>query len=98
MSLDGRLLTGVSVLTAVIESGSFARAADALGVTTSGVSGAVSRLEAHIGPRMLDRRPRASPLMEGGRRFYEWLKPSLTNIEEAAISASGAANVVRGRL
>src|SRR3984885_14026331 len=98
MSFDGRLLAGVSVLTAVIESGSFARAADALGITTSGVSRAVSRLEARIGSRMLDRTTRSIALTDEGRRFYERVKPSLTNIEEAAITASGAANVVRGRL
>jgi DNA-binding transcriptional LysR family regulator len=98
MSFDGRLLAGVSVLTAVIESGSFARAADALGITTSGVSRAVSRLEARIGARMLNRTTRSIALTDEGRRFYERVKPSLTNIEEAAITASGAANVVRGLL
>jgi len=98
MSFDGRLLAGVSALTAVIESGSFARAADAIGITTSGVSRAVSRLETRIGARMLDRTTRSIALTDEGRRFYERVKPSLANIEEAAIMASGAANVVRGRL
>lgn len=51
MPFDGRLLSGVTVLAAVIESGSIVRAADALGITTSGVSRAVSRLEARIGAR-----------------------------------------------
>jgi DNA-binding transcriptional LysR family regulator len=98
MSFDARLLTGVSVLTAVIESGSFARAADALGITTSGVSRAVSRLEVRIGARLLDRTTRSVALTDEGRRFYERVKPSLANIEEAATMASGAANIVRGRL
>ena len=98
MSLDGPLLSGVSVLTAVIESGSFARAADALGITTSGVSRAVSRLEGRIGARLLDRTTRSIALTDEGRRFYERVKPSLANIEEAATTASGATNVVRGRL
>jgi DNA-binding transcriptional LysR family regulator len=98
MSFDGRLLTGVSVLTAVIESGSFARGADALGITTSGVSRAVSRLEARIGTRLLDRTTRSLALTDEGRRFYERVKPSLANIEDAATRASGAADTVRGRL
>ena len=98
MSLDGRLLTGVSVLTAVIESGNFARAAEALGITSSGVSRAVTRLEGRVGVRLLDRTTRSVALTDEGRRFYERVKPSLVTIEEAATTASGAANIVRGRL
>jgi DNA-binding transcriptional LysR family regulator len=98
MSLDGRLLTGVSVLTAVIESGNFARAAEALGLTSSGVSRAVARLEGRVGVRLLDRTTRSVALTDEGRRFYERVKPSLATIEEAATTASGAANIVRGRL
>jgi DNA-binding transcriptional LysR family regulator len=98
MSLDGRLLTGVSVLMAVIESGNFARAAEALGVTTSGVSRAVARLEGRVGARLLDRTTRSVSLTDEGRRFYERVKPSLVTIEEAAVTASGAANIARGRL
>ena len=58
MAFDGRLLAGVSVLTAVIEGGNFVRAAAALGITASGVSRAVARLEARVGVRLLDRTTR----------------------------------------
>ena len=98
MSFDGRLLAGVSALTAVVEGGSFVRAADALGITPSGVSRAIARLEERVGARLLDRTTRTVSLNEEGRRFYARVKPSLTAIEEAAIDASGAASVVRGRL
>jgi DNA-binding transcriptional LysR family regulator len=98
MSFDGRVLSGVTVLAAVVESGSFARAADAIGITTSGVSRAVARLEARIGARLLDRTTRSIALTDEGRRFYEKVKPSLATIEDAASAASGATNIVRGRL
>ncbi len=98
MPFDGRLLSGVSVLAAVVEGGSFARAADALGMTTSGISRAVSRLEARVGTRLLDRTTRSLALTDEGRQFYERVKPSLANIEDAATLASGSANTVRGRL
>jgi DNA-binding transcriptional LysR family regulator len=98
MSFDGRLLTGVSVLTAVIESGNFARAAEALGLTSSGVSRAVTRLEGRVGVRLLDRTTRSVALTDEGRCFYERVKPSLVTIEDAAATASGAANIVRGKL
>lgn len=96
--LDGRLLNGVSVLAAVVESGSFARAAEALGLTASGVSRAISRLEGRIGVRLLDRTTRSLRLTDDGARFYEQVVPLLGGIEEAASYAAGTVQAVRGRL
>jgi DNA-binding transcriptional LysR family regulator len=98
MAFDGRLLAGVGVLNAVVESGSFARAAEALGITASGVSRAIQRLEARVGARLIDRTTRALALSEEGRRFYERVKPSLDSIEEAAADAAGTKGAVRGKL
>jgi DNA-binding transcriptional LysR family regulator len=98
MPFDGRLLAGVGALSAVIEAGSFVRAAEVLGVTASGVSHAIRRLEQRVGVRLLDRTTRSVRLSEEGRRFYERVKPNLAAIEEAASDAAGAAGVVRGRL
>lgn len=98
MPYDGRLLSGVTVLAAVIEAGTLVRAAEALGITASGVSRAVSRLEARVGVRLLERTTRSLTLTDEGRRFYERVGPHLSGIEEAAIEASGSAGIVRGRL
>ena len=98
MPYDGRLLSGVTVLMAVIEAGSMARAAEALGLTSSGVGRAVSRLEARIGVRLLERTTRTMTLTDEGRRFYEEVGPHLDGIEQAAMTAAGAAGTVRGRL
>jgi DNA-binding transcriptional LysR family regulator len=98
MPFDGRLLSGVTVLSAVIEAGTIARAADALGLTASAVSRAISRLEARVGVRLLERTTRSLSLTDEGRRFYERVGPHLAGIEEAAIEASGSAGIVRGRL
>jgi DNA-binding transcriptional LysR family regulator len=38
MAFDGRLLGGIGVLAAVVETGNFARVAEMLGLTQSGVS------------------------------------------------------------
>ena len=96
--MDGRLLSGVTVLDAVIESGGFSRAGDALGMSASGVSHAIARLESRLGVRLLDRTTRSVALTDEGRRFYERVRPSLEESEEAAIDASGAKARVRGRL
>jgi DNA-binding transcriptional LysR family regulator len=98
VAFDGRLLAGVSVLAAVVESGSFVSAAEALGLSASGVSRAVSRLEERVGVRLLDRTTRALHLTDEGARFYEQVVPHLDSIEEAAILASGSSKTVRGRL
>jgi DNA-binding transcriptional LysR family regulator len=98
MPYDGRLLSGVTVLMAVVEAGSMARAADALGLSSSGVGRAVARLEARVGVRLLERTTRTMTLTDEGRRFYEEVGPHLDGIEQAVTTAAGAAGTVRGRL
>ena len=98
MTADTRILGGVSTLVAVVESGSFVRAAEALGVTQSAVSRAVSRLETRLGIRLLHRTTRSVKLTAEGQRFYEEIAPMLSGIRDAVTSATGAAAVVSGRL
>jgi DNA-binding transcriptional LysR family regulator len=98
MAFDGRLLGGIGVLAAVVETGNFVRAAEMLGLTQSGVSRAVARLEARVGVRLFDRTPRAVTLTDEGRRFHAQVAPLLAGLEEAASEATSAATVVRGRL
>lgn len=98
MALDGRVLSNVSVLAAIVEGGSFARAADALGMTRSGVSRSLARLEDRVGVRLLDRTTRALSLTDEGRRLYSDVAPLLTDIEDAVSLTSGASVAVRGRL
>jgi DNA-binding transcriptional LysR family regulator len=98
MTFDGRLLSGVSVFMAVVEAKTIARAAEALGLSPSGVSRALARLEQRVGARLLARTTRALSLTDEGRRFYEQVGPHLTGIEEAVVEASGSAVRVRGRL
>ncbi len=96
--MDGRLLAEMSVLAAVVETGSFTRAADVLGLSASGVSRSVARLEAKIGVRLLERTTRALRLTGEGTRLYELAAPHLSGIEEAADAVAGAAATVRGVL
>jgi len=99
MALDGRLLSNVGVLAAVVEGGTFARAAEALGLTPSGVSRAnIARLEARIGVRLLDRTTRSLNLTDEGRLLYANINPLVLGIEDAVTLATGSSNSVRGRL
>src|SRR5271155_2756644 len=98
MPFDGRILSGGTVLEAVVEGGSFVKAAERIGITDSGVSRAISRLETRLRIRLFDRTTRSVTLTDEGRRFYEEVKPHLDAIEDAAVVASGAVSAVRGRL
>lgn len=98
MAFDGRVISNVGVLAAIVEGGSFARAADALGLSRSGVSRAVSRLEARVGVRLLDRTTRAVALTDEGRKLYSEIAPLLAGIEDAVTVTSGSSVAVRGRL
>ena len=55
----------------VVELGSFARAAERLGVSTSAVSRQVADLEAHLDTRLLNRTTRRLSLTEAGQSYYE---------------------------
>jgi DNA-binding transcriptional LysR family regulator len=98
MTFDARLVSGIGVLAAVVETGGFARAAKALGLTQPAVSRAIARLETRVGVRLLDRTTRSVTLTDEGRRFYEHVGPLLSGIEEAAALAAGSSATVRGRL
>ncbi|GGE54169.1 LysR family transcriptional regulator [Agaricicola taiwanensis] len=98
MVFDSRLLSGIGVLSAVVEAGSFVRAGEALGLTQSAVSRAVGRLEQRVGIRIFNRTARSISLTEEGRRFYEAVAPHLAGMEDAAIDAAGSSARVRGKL
>ncbi|MBB4840907.1 DNA-binding transcriptional LysR family regulator [Sphingomonas kyeonggiensis] len=98
MAFDSRLLSGIGVLSAVVEAGSFARAGEAMGLTQPAVSRAVARLEERVGIRIFNRTARAVSLTDEGRRFYEAVSPHLVSIEDAAVAAGESKAAVRGRL
>ncbi|RBA25103.1 LysR family transcriptional regulator [Herminiimonas fonticola] len=98
MAFDERILNGMGVLSAIIDSGSFAAAGEVLDMSQSGVSRSVARLEARLGIRLFDRTTRSVTLTDEGRRFCEQIMPLLAGLEEAASIAAEGTTAVRGRL
>lgn len=98
MGFDTRLLTGLNVLIAVVDAGSFVRAGESLGLTQSGVSRAIQRLEHQLGVRLLDRTSKIVTLTADGRRFYQEVVPLVAGLEAAASDVSQSATRIRGRL
>jgi hypothetical protein len=56
---DERVLNGMGVLTAIVDSGSFGAAGELLDMSQSGVSRSIARLEARRGIRPFDRTTRS---------------------------------------
>ncbi|HVE11093.1 MAG TPA: LysR family transcriptional regulator [Paraburkholderia sp.] len=92
------LSSGIGVMAAVVDSGSFAAAAEMVGMSPPGVSRAIARLEKRLQIRLFDRTTRSLSLTEQGRSFYEQVMPHLAGLEEAATSARSGASAVRGKL
>jgi len=98
MEHSGRLLGGIEVMSAVVSTGSFVRAGDVVGLTQSGVSRAIARLEHQVGFRLFERNARAVKLTEAGRQLYAQVAPLVDRLDEAVERAAGSAAAVRGRL
>jgi DNA-binding transcriptional LysR family regulator len=82
----------------VVETGSFVRAAERLGVSVSSVSRLVADLEAHLDARLLNRTTRRLSLTESGQAFFERCVQLLADLEEAEVAVTAASIVPRGTL
>jgi DNA-binding transcriptional LysR family regulator len=95
---DERILSGIGIFAAIVDTGTFAAAGEQLGMSQPGVSRAIARLENRLKIRLFDRTTRVVSLTDDGRRFYEQAMPHVAALEEAATSATRGATTVRGRL
>lgn len=91
-------VAGMTVLVGVVEAGSFSAAAERLGLSPSAVSKVVSRLEAQLGARLLQRTTRRMQLTEAGARYCERARAVLEAIEAAVREAEGQQVAPRGTL
>src|SRR5215471_4210895 len=91
-------LAAIQVFAQVVESGSFAKAAERLGLSTSATSRLIAELEQHLATRLLNRTTRKVSLTESGRAFYERAVQLLADLEEAEQEAGRAAVVPRGTI
>ena len=80
----------------VVEAGSFVRAADRLGLSTSSLSRLVADLEQHLGARLLNRTTRRLSLTESGQAYYERCVTLLADLAEAEAVAGQSAAQARG--
>ena len=88
----------ITAFVTVVETGSFARAAERLDQSVSAVSRHVAELEGHLDARLLNRTTRRLSLTEAGRTFHERCVQLLADLDEAEQSASGGGATPRGTL
>jgi len=83
---------------AVVDHGSFVRAADALGLSKTAVSRLVGELESRLGTRLLHRTTRRLSLTSEGEVFHERCQRLLGDVAEAEAELSAHTGEVMGRL
>jgi len=91
-------LTGMLAFVRAAEARSFTAAARQLGISPSGVSKAISRLEARFRVRLLHRTSRSVTMTPEGAAFYERCRQIMADLEDAEQVLSRAQQIPRGRL
>ncbi|WP_416896385.1 MAG: LysR family transcriptional regulator [Minwuia sp.] len=76
-------LTDFDAVIAISRRGSFRAAAPDVGMSTSALSNAISRLEEQLGVRLFNRTTRSVSLTEAGQRFIDQVSPALKDIHLA---------------
>lgn len=91
-------LTDIAIFCRVVDTGSFTTAAEQLGLSRAVVSKYVTRLEARLGARLLNRTTRRLSLTEAGSTLYEGSSGALSRIEEVEVEISQLQSEPRGLL
>jgi DNA-binding transcriptional LysR family regulator len=86
------------VLHCVVRHGNYAKAADELAISASGVSRVISRLEERLGVRLLQRTTRKLSLTEAGQAFHERTAQFLEGLTAAELELRESAITPRGHL
>ncbi|MDE0058017.1 MAG: LysR family transcriptional regulator [Defluviicoccus sp.] len=89
---------GIAIFVRVAQSTSFTEAARQLGLSASGVSRAIARLESRLGTRLVDRTTRRLSLTAEGSAFFERCRYILAELEAAEDALAQSRSVPRGPL
>ena len=91
-------LSAISIFVTVGSSVSFTAAAQKLQMSVSGVSKAVSRLEARLGARLLNRTSRRITLTDEGAAYFTRCQQILHDLDEAEAMVAQSRGLPRGRV
>ena len=88
----------LAIFVAVVESGSFSRAAERLGQANSAISRAVKKLENKLGVNLLNRTTRQLSLTEEGERYFRRVQSVLQEMAAAETEVMETKSTPRGTL
>lgn len=91
-------LDEMSTFVAVVDTGSFVAGGRSLGLTRSAAGKAITRMEAHLGVRLLNRTTRNMSLTDDGELFYQHCIKIFSDLEDAQASVGQQIGVPRGNL
>ncbi|MFB9215188.1 LysR family transcriptional regulator [Vibrio sinaloensis] len=91
-------LNDLMVFATVVEKGSFTAAAEAYNTPKSNVSRKITRLETHLGVRLLERSTRSLRLTEVGQRYYEYCRRIKDELDAADSAVESMLEKPQGRL
>lgn len=81
-------LNDILAFVRAVQSKSFTRAGERLGISRSAVGKSVTRLERHLGVRLLHRTTRAISLTQEGAAYFEYCMRALQELEEGSLAAA----------
>ena len=88
----------LTIFVAVVESGSFSRAAEQLGQANSAISRSVKKLEMKLGVSLLNRTTRQLSLTEEGERYFRRVQSVLQEMAAAETEIMETRSTPRGLL
>jgi DNA-binding transcriptional LysR family regulator len=91
-------LTGLAAFVHAADQRSYVAAARILGVSSSAIAKTITRLEAKLGVRLLNRTTRSIGLTEAGKLFYERCKRIIDDLDDAEAMVSETKAKPSGRL
>lgn len=88
MALNSKLLNGIVIFVEVINAGSFTKAADNTGHSTSYISKEINKLEDRLGVRLINRTTRSISLTPEGEMYFKQCQQITDDAEQAELSVN----------
>jgi DNA-binding transcriptional LysR family regulator len=91
-------LDDIAIFALTVQAGSLSAAAAQRRVPKSTISRAITRLEEHLGAKLLTRSPRNTGLTDAGRQYFAQVAPHVAGLRDAEDSLRAGRNEVHGVL
>lgn len=98
MAFKSELLDGMVIFVELIQAGSFTKAAESMGHSTSFISKKINKLESRLGVRLLNRTTRSISLTHEGELYFQQCLTIVNDAQQAEASINQQQQVPQGTL